>query len=125
MYNLAIAPLAATLADQHEPSELRATELMLVACVLLLAPAAVIIFSLLSSLLSLLSSLVSSLLSPLSSLLSLLSSLSSLLSSLFSPLSSLFSLSLCLGEGCGCAGGIGIYHYCSIDSRIPPGRFDR
>ena len=68
MYNLAIAPLAATLADQHEPSEVRATELMLVACALLLAPAAVILFSLLSSLLS-----------PLSSLLSLLSSLSSLL----------------------------------------------
>ena len=74
MYNLAVAPLAATLADQHEPSELRATELMIVACVLLLAPAAVILFSLLSSLFSLLSSLfslLSSLLSPLSSLSSL------------------------------------------------------
>ena len=57
MYNLAIAPLAATLADQHEPSELRATELTFVACVLMLAPAAVILLSLLSSLFSLLSSL--------------------------------------------------------------------
>ena len=79
MYNLAIAPLAATLADQHEPSELRATELMLVACVLLLAPAAVILFSLLYSLCSLLSSLFS-----------LPSSLFPLLSSLF-PLLSSFS----------------------------------